>query len=279
MNYTKVIFTLNPYHSDASDLLMALLGEINYESFIETESGVEAYIPSKDFIETEINTIEIPFNHTTFTYQIEEIPDQNWNEVWEKNYFQPIIIDNKCIIRGPFHEAQPHIPYQIVIEPKMAFGTGHHETTGRMISFILEITMQNKTVLDMGCGTGILGMLASMLGAKEVVGIDIDEWSTNNTIENCTLNNIHNMSALLGDASLLTTPIKYDIVIANINRNILLEDLKHYSKVIKPGGTLLLSGFYHSDLEIINSEANIQGFKFLSVKEQNNWVASAYTKN
>ena len=277
MPYTKVTVTLHPFNITASEVLVSLLGDIDYESFVETEQGFEAYIQTPLFSIERLDQVIIPMEDITFTYITEEIPDQNWNEEWEKNYFQPIIIDEVCVVRGPFHPQFPHIPHQIVIEPKMAFGTGHHETTGMMLKHIIDTNVTNLRVLDMGCGTGILGILASMRGASDIVGIDIDQWSVDNTIENCSLNGIHNMSALLGDAALLNEMAPFDLILANINRNILLEDIKHYVAVLKPGGSLIMSGFYADDLPLIQQEAEKNNLHFVGNKEQNKWVAALFT--
>jgi len=276
MIYTKVAVSLVPYSTDASDVLIAMFGDAGFESFVENETGFEAYIPSQNLEVSLIDAIELPFEGVSFTYNIEEIADQNWNEVWEKNYFQPIVIGNECVVRGPFHPEFPEIPHQIVIEPKMAFGTGHHETTGMMLQYILENNMAGANILDMGCGTGILGILASMRGATHVLGIDIDKWCTDNTIENCELNHISNMEVQLGDVSLLTGNENYDIILANINRNILLSDIQKYVGSLKNNGYLFVSGFYQSDLEVISAEAQRNGLKLLDVKEQNQWVAARF---
>lgn len=276
MIYSKVSVSLVPYSADASDVLIAMFGDAGFESFVENETGFEAYIPSQNLNIDLIDAIEMPFEGVSFTYVIEEIADQNWNEVWEKNYFQPIVIGNECVVRGPFHPEFPEIPHQIVIEPKMAFGTGHHETTGMMLQYILENNMTGAKILDMGCGTGILGILASMRGAAHVLGIDIDKWCTDNTIENCELNHIANMEVQLGDVSLLTGNEQYDIILANINRNILLSDIQKYAASLKNNGYLFVSGFYQSDLEVITAEALRNGLKLLDVKEQNQWVAARF---
>jgi ribosomal protein L11 methyltransferase len=276
MIYTKFAVSLIPYSTDASDVLIAMFGDAGFESFVETETGFEAYIPSQNLDVALIDAIELPFEGVSFTYNIEEIADQNWNEVWEKNYFQPIVIGNECVVRGPFHPEFPEIPHQIVIEPKMAFGTGHHETTGMMLQYILENNMAGANILDMGCGTGILGILASMRGATHVLGIDIDKWCTDNTIENCELNHISNMEVQLGDVSLLIGDENYDIILANINRNILLSDIQKYVGSLKNNGYLFVSGFYQSDLEVIVAEAQRNGLKLLDVKEQNQWVAARF---
>ena len=279
MSYTKVTFVLTPYSADASYILIALLGELGFESFEENSTGFDGYINSEQLDLKAINNLNIPFENTTFSFTIEELPDKNWNEEWEKNYFQPIIIENQVVVRGPFHPKFPETPNQIVIEPKMAFGTGHHETTGLMMKFILKTSMTDLRVLDMGCGTGILGILASMKGAKEVIGIDIDKWSYENTIENCDLNLIANMRVFCGDASLLKQHEPFDCILANINRNILLSDIKEYSSVLNHKGHLFLSGFYSEDLKMITKEAEKHSLKYLSKKEQNNWVAASYIKN
>jgi len=276
MIYTKVAVLLVPYSTDASDVLIAMFGDAGFESFVENETGFEAYIPSQNLEVSLIDAIELPFEGVSFTYNIEEIADQNWNEVWEKNYFQPIVIGNECVVRGPFHPEFPEIPHQIVIEPKMAFGTGHHETTGMMLQYILENNMAGANILDMGCGTGILGILASMRGATHVLGIDIDKWCTDNTNENCELNHISNMEVQLGDVSLLTGNENYDIILANINRNILLSDIQKYVGSLKNNGYLFVSGFYQSDLEVISAEAQRNGLKLVDVKEQNQWVAARF---
>jgi ribosomal protein L11 methyltransferase len=278
MTYTKVAVKVTPYSADASDLLIALLGEVGFESFEENTEGFDGYIQTQLFSTDAINNIAIPIEGATFTFTSDEIADQNWNEVWEKNYFQPIIIDNLCVVRGPFHPTFPEIPYQILIEPKMSFGTGHHETTGLMMRFILENDLKTLRVLDMGCGTGILGILASMHGAANVVGIDIDQWSYDNSIENCQLNNVHNMTTYCGNASLLAGLGLFDMILANINRNILLNDLRDYTKNLKLNGKLFLSGFYSEDLEAINKEAQNQGLRFESQKMLNNWISASYTK-
>ena len=276
MDYTKVTFTLKPYSSDVSDIMIALLGDCGFESFVETDFGFEAYIQSHLFDEETIKTLHIPFIETEFNYAIEIIADCNWNEYWEKNYFSPIVINNQCVVRSPFHKNYPEVEYQIVIEPKMAFGTGHHETTSMMIEHILEMDMKNKEVLDMGCGTGILGILASMRGASKITGIDIDKWCTENSEENCRLNGITNMDIMLGDASLLSSNKKFDIILANINRNILLEDIPKYKKVLKPDGVLMLSGFYNHDLEKIDKIAQLNKMYLKNKKENNQWVAVTY---
>ena len=277
MEYTKVNVIITPLNPIASDLLIAQLGDLGFDSFCETEIGFEAYIPSKDYQSEVVNQLELPFDGVQLSFESEVIPDQNWNKVWEENFFQPIVIGQDCVVRSPFHEPVDGIKYDILIDPKMAFGTGHHSTTSLMVQHILEVDVADQRILDMGCGTGILGMLCSMRGCQSVLGIDIDEWAYNNAIENMELNHIENMEIQLGGAELLNEQ-SFDIVLANINRNILLEDIKHYANVLKPGGLLLLSGFYMEDLEIITKETQKYQLSYLSHKIDNNWVAAAYKK-
>jgi ribosomal protein L11 methyltransferase len=278
MNYIKLSTHIIPYNTDASDVLIAMLGEKGYESFMETETGFDAYISESHFDATIFEELLLPFLNVSATYTTEIVPEQNWNEEWEKHYFQPIVVANKCVIRSPFHKDYPELPIQIVIEPKMSFGTGHHETTALMMEHILEQNMKEKRVLDMGCGTGILGILASIEGASDVTGIDIDKWCSDNSEENCILNNITNMKIELGDAILLKDSVPFDVIIANINRNILLEDIKAYASVLVPGGLMLLSGFYANDLNDIDECAKKAFLQLKTVKENNHWVAVAYEK-
>ena len=277
MNHIKVIFTLTPNVTEASEILIAHLGDIGYESFIISSSGFEAYIPEKDFNKALLNDLSTPFSEVEIKYDYETIPDQNWNKTWEDNYFEPITIGNDVMIRGSFHKKDDSIKHDIVINPKMAFGTGHHETTGLMIKYILELKLKNKRILDMGCGTGILGILCSKLKAGSITGIDIEEWAYNNSIENCKLNSVNNMTIIHGDASNIEKK-SFDIVLANINRNILLNDISEYSKALNSNGILILSGFYQTDLDIVSNEAKKHGLSFVCSKSDNNWVASSYRK-
>ena len=278
MEYTKIICQLSPDNEINRQVLMAEMGNLGFESFDETKEVVDAYIPSKDFNDAllkEDSIAESPLFSVEF--QIEIIPDQNWNEVWEKNYFKPLIIEGRCVIRAPFHTDYPDAEFEIVIEPQMAFGTGNHETTKLMIKSILETDVKGKKILDMGCGTGILGILTSMLGAKKVTGIDIDEWSYRCTIETAELNHIQNLETKPGDARLLGDET-FDIILANIQRNILLQDMEQYVNVLNPGGTLIMSGFYTRDIVPIKEKAENLGLKDAGYKELNNWVAHRYIR-
>jgi ribosomal protein L11 methyltransferase len=278
MEYTKVTCTLLSDNEIARELLMAELGNAGFESFVETEDAVEAYIPSKDYTPELLLAENLQYNEFfSFQYKAEVIADQNWNEVWEQNYFEPLLIEDQCMIRAPFHESYPTAQYEIIISPRMAFGTGNHETTHLMIKTMLEQDMKGLEVLDMGCGSGILSILSSMKGAKSVTAIDIDEWSYNNTLENAELNHIDNILVRLGDAALLTNQ-QFEVVLANIQRNILLQDMAAYRKVLKPGGTLVMSGFYTTDLDAIAGKATELELKLISSSERSNWCAASFSR-
>ncbi|HUH28586.1 50S ribosomal protein L11 methyltransferase [Gelidibacter sp.] len=254
-----------------TEILIAELGYAGFESFVETDEGVTAYIQKDEWNEHILEDIQIlKSDEFEFSYTFEEIEQVNWNEEWEKN-FNPIIVDDICSVRAPFHP-KPETQYDIVIEPKMSFGTGHHETTHMMIQHILKNDFKDKSVLDMGCGTGVLAILAEMKGAKPIDAIDYDNWCYLNSLENVERNNCKHITVLEGDASLLKDQ-KYDTIIANINRNILLNDLVSYAKCLNPKGTIFLSGFYNHDIPAIEEECNKQGLTYVESLERNNWVA------
>lgn len=268
--YIEYNFTINP-KEPAVEILIAELGHLDFESFVETDEGVTAYIQKKDWYPEILDDIFI-LNSTEFEiyFTKKEVEQTNWNAEWEKN-FNPIIIDDLVSVRAPFHE-NPNLTYDIVIEPKMSFGTGHHETTHMMIQHLLHLDLKGKHVLDMGCGTGILAIFAEMRGAKSIDAIDIDEWCYENSLENVSKNNCKNIKVYKGDASLLKKE-SYEIIIANINRNILLNDIKIYAANLVDDGVLLLSGFYKSDRKIIEQECNKQNLYFVDEIEKNNWIA------
>jgi ribosomal protein L11 methyltransferase len=278
MDYNKITIRINPFEEWLRDVLTAQLGEIGYDSFLETETGVEAYIPAARYHEDNLFEVIKSFEED-FTFEVgnEIIKSQNWNEVWEKNYFKPLVIHNECVIRAPFHTDFPKAKYEIIIEPNMAFGTGNHETTSMMVETILENDMTGKNVLDMGCGTGILGILASMKGAKMITAIDIDEWSYTGAKENARLNQIENMEVKRGDASLLGNE-KFDIIFANIHKNVLMNDMQTYSDVLQYEGLLIMSGFYREDIPDIKIKAEGLGLKDIGFKSKNNWVAYTFKK-
>jgi ribosomal protein L11 methyltransferase len=271
--YIEYNFTFSP-KEPISEILIAELGNVGFESFVETENGVTAYIQKTDW-SAEILADIFVLNSDEFSieYNLNEVPQPNWNAEWEKN-FEPIQVDDLVSIRAPFHE-KPNLNYDIVIEPKMSFGTGHHETTHMMVQHLLQLDLENKKVLDMGCGTGILAIFAEMKGAKPLDAIDIDNWCYENSIENVTRNNCENISVYEGDATLLVDK-KYDVIIANINRNILLMDMKVYTNCLQEGGILLLSGFYEQDIPVIDAEVSKYGLKLEKFIQRNNWVALKY---
>ena len=272
MNYIEVKFQITPYEEYLSDLFIAELGEIGFESFAPTDGALEAFIKEGNFDESKLKTVlkEFPYE-VDIQYTITPIAAKNWNEEWEKNYFEPIVIGNDCVIHSSFHKEIPKAKYDIVIDPKMAFGTGHHETTSLVIAEILNMELTDKSVLDMGCGTAVLAILAAMRGAKNLLAIDIDTWCTENSIENIAINDIKGIEVQLGGAELLQG-LHFDIILANINRNILLADMEKYAACLSKGGELYMSGFYLQDIPLIEAEANRNGLKLISHKEKNNWV-------
>lgn len=268
--YIGYDFKVMPFQPGV-EILIAELGFAGFESFVETDNGVTAYIQKKDWNEHILKDIQI-LNSKEFviSFQFNEIEQVNWNSEWERN-FHPIVVDDLCTVRAPFHESF-NTTYDIIIEPKMSFGTGHHETTHMMIQHILKNDFQNKSVLDMGCGTGVLAILAEMKGAKPIDAIDIDNWCYVNSLENVERNSCTNITVLEGDATLLGNKY-YDVIIANINRNILLQDLDIYVTCLNPEGMLFLSGFYKDDIQIITEKCNKLGLKCVDILEQNLWVA------
>lgn len=274
--YIEFQFTVNPLQP-ASEILIAELSYAGFESFVENEEGVTAYVVSEEFDEEAFAGLHIlQSEEFEITYTSQEIEKVNWNIEWEKN-FNPIIIDDQCSVRAPFHE-KPETEFDIIIEPKMSFGTGHHATTHMMLQFILKNDWEGKTVLDMGCGTGVLAILTEMKGAKKVDAIDIDNWCYLNSMENVVRNNCELISVYEGAAELLEGK-HYDMIIANINRNILLEDISKYSECLNPGGKLFLSGFYIEDIPAIEEECNLNGLKIEDELEQENWAALSFIKS
>ncbi len=269
-NYLEFQFEIHP-PVPASEILIAELGSLGFESFVENEDGVTAYILKEEFNENMLTEVRIlDSDEFKISYSSSEIQQVNWNEEWEKN-FQPIVVDDICSVRAPFHP-KPETEFDIIIEPKMSFGTGHHATTHMMIQFILKNEWKGKSVLDMGCGTGVLAILCSQKGANPVEAIDIDNWCYLNTLENIERNNVPEISVKEGGAELLGEK-KYDVIIANINRNILLNDMQKYVSVLQPDGDLYLSGFYKEDIPIIQEACEKLGLKFQENLEKDKWVA------
>lgn len=277
MNYYEIQFTYNAEiePSVISDILAAELGEIGFESFTENENGLQAYIPEKAYSESRLKEklADFPLENVQFHYTCQWVESQDWNEAWEKNYFKPIRIGKECLIRASFHEAEPGYTYNIIIDPKMAFGTGNHATTYLMIQEMLKLDLEGKELLDMGCGTAVLAILARMRGASRVVAIDIDEWAYNNALENIRLNHTEDIQVALGGAERIPEFGSFDVVFANINRNILLNDICHYSHCMKPGALLFMSGFYTEDIPALRKECEKNGLQVTSSSEKDNWAA------
>lgn len=275
MKYFEFTFNTSPCTETVNDVLAAVLGEAGFESFVEREGGLSAYIQQSLCDEETIKNAltDFPLPDTQITYSYVEAEDKNWNEEWEKNFFQPIVIGDRCVIHSTFHTDVPKTEYDIVINPQMAFGTGHHETTSLIIGELLDSELQGKSLLDMGCGTSILAILARMRGAAPCTAIDIDEWCVRNSIENIELNQVTDITVEQGDAAALTGKGPFDIVIANINRNILLNDMKQYVACMHPGSELYMSGFYVDDIPVIREEAERNGLSFVHYKEKNRWAA------
>ena len=260
----------------AVEIIIAELGELGFESFVETETGVNAYIQKEFWNEDILNDVFI-LNSDEFSisFSFQEIEQVNWNTEWEKN-FNPIVVDDQCAVRAPFHEPI-NVPFEIVIEPKMSFGTGHHATTHMMMQYILELDVQNKKTLDMGCGTGVLAILAEMNKAQPIDAIDIDNWCYINSVENIERNKCVHIQVFEGDAGLLAGK-NYDLIIANINRNILINDMSVYASCLSANGDLLLSGFYEEDLEIIKESCLSNGLEFVSNKIKDKWISAYFRK-
>ncbi|WP_319505692.1 50S ribosomal protein L11 methyltransferase [Bacteroides graminisolvens] len=280
MKYLEFIFKTEPCSEAVNDVLVATLGEVGFESFVDSESGITAYIQQELYREELLKASleDFPIENVSIGYTWSEAEDKDWNEEWEKNFFQPIVIGNRCVIHSTFHQDVPQAEYDIVINPQMAFGTGHHETTSLIISELLDADLKGKTVLDMGCGTSILAILASMRGADALLAVDIDSWCVNNSIENIALNHINNIEVELGDAATLNGKGPFDVVIANINRNILLHDMAAYVACMKPQAELYMSGFYAEDVPLIREKAESLGLHFTHSKSQNNWTAVKFVR-
>lgn len=276
MEYKKIAFNFTSIQEYQQDLLIGALGDIGFDTFEDTKTGFDAYILDSQFNETSLNEVLMSFgDELQYTYLISSIEPENWNEQWEKN-FSPLIINEDCYVRATFHEQQPQYQYEIVIDPKMAFGTGHHQTTTMMMLYILETDVQGKVILDMGAGTGILGILAAKRGAKEIVAIDNDEVCYRSAIENAALNEIDNLTSLCGSKEAIPNQ-NFDIILANINRNILLDQIESYSNVLKTGGSIFFSGFYEEpDLQMIKDHCAQFNLNYVDHKKINDWVAAKF---
>lgn len=280
MKYFEVTVTAQPCNETVTDVLAALLGEVGFESFVAGEEGLQAYIQQPLFDEELLKQTlaDFPLPATALSYTITEPEDKDWNAEWEKNFFQPIVIEGRCVIHSTFHKDYPTADYDIVINPQMAFGTGHHETTSSILGELLDADLAGKSVLDMGCGTSILAILARMRGADPVTAIDIDDWCVNNSRDNIALNHLDHITVELGDASLLEGREPFDVIIANINRNILLADMPAYVACLHPGSELYMSGFYVEDIPAIRQKAESLGLRFDHYREKHNWAAVKFVR-
>lgn len=277
MKYVELCCSISNPSDDIVDILVAELAELGYDSFNTEGSVLLAYIPEASFVESDVKVVLSKYLPADgFKLSWESMPDKNWNEVWESN-FEPIVIDDRCSIRAPFHTNLPKTTFEIVIEPKMSFGTGHHATTHQMVEFVLDNEFKGLRVLDMGCGTGILAILAAMKGASHVLAIDNDDWAFENAEENVARNAPGKVDVKLGDAVLLGGEY-FDVILANINRNILLADMESYVDVLVSGGLLFLSGILIEDIPVIINCAVGLGLTPLEQKDRKGWVALSFKK-
>ena len=258
------------------DMLTTMLAEIGFDSFMDEDYALKAYCStdSRDDMAVENLLLDPAFTDLRLL-KVEEMPDKDWNELWEASY-QPVVVNERCRVRAPFHEPDPSFEFDLVIEPKMSFGTANHETTAQIIQLMLETAFQGKEVLDMGSGTAVLAILAKKLGAGHTVAIDNDEWAYRNAFTNVDLNGVSDIDIILGDA--LSIKGQFDVVLANINRNILLRDMHYYVEAMKPGAHIFFSGFYTEDLESIKVEAERLGLHYERHLTRNNWVAAEFVK-
>ena len=281
MKYFKAEFSIKPYSSDASDMVAALAGEAGFETFEETETGLKGYVQQVLFSEEALREAlsDFPFEGVSVSYEIHEAEDRDWNEQWEQEGFEPITIQDRLVIHDGRHLPEGEYPVSIEIDAKLAFGTGTHETTRMICATLLENNLKEQRVLDCGTGTGILSICALKLGACEAIGYDIDEWSADNARHNAVINHVDDrFQSLLGDASILNkVEGSFDVVLANINRNILLADLPSFREKMAPGAQLILSGFYTADCTLLIEKAASLGLRLLSQKEDQDWACLVFT--
>ena len=276
MNYYACSFS-NPENDTLKDMFMELLGNIGFDSFMDTDEGFEAYCQESSLDEKELDEILQMEQFVNVKFLKKElIPDQDWNATWEASY-DPVIINNLCRIRAPFHRVEDSYKYDLIIEPKMSFGTAHHETTSQIIELMLQSDFSGLDVLDMGSGTGVLAILAKKLGSATTVAIDNDEWAYRNALDNINLNDENDIVVELGDANSLNDR-RFDVILANINRNILLRDMTEYVKCLVSDGKIFFSGFYEEDLALIKREAERLGLKYFNHTTKNNWTAAVFEK-
>jgi ribosomal protein L11 methyltransferase len=277
MNWIEVAFTIQP-SQPWSDLLPQDLADLGYESFSEENDKLLAYVTEDKYSETDLDGLisQLP-NHVQVNYTTKTIADQNWNAEWEKN-FDPIRIGKKLLVRAPFHKPDNSVDMELVIEPKMAFGTGHHATTALIAERLLDMDLTYKRVLDMGCGTSILAIIAKKRGAGDILAVDIDEWSVRSSEENIGINNTPGIEVRLGDIDVVRADEKFDMIIANINRNIIIRHLEHYAKLLPKGGVLLTSGFYESDVPVVDETAKKLGLIHVDMTSKDKWAHVLYKK-
>lgn len=273
MVYKEIRFKIYPEGGEG-EVLAALLADIGYEGVAEENEWLTAYIPESDFDEPRLRET-LQQAGLTLSYETHDIPEQNWNEVWESQ-FEPVIIAGKIYVRAPFHPSRPSYQYELLIEPRMSFGTAHHETTALMLEYLLELPLKGEHVLDMGCGTGIVAIMAAKRGATRVIAIDNDTWAVANAKDNIRVNNTPDITVEQGDASTLPESPTFDLILANINRNILLNDMPAYRQALRAGGIIVFSGFYIDDLPAIEAAAHQLRLTKISFKEKNRWVAAAF---
>lgn len=263
--------------TELTEILIAELAELNYDSFWEKEDGFTAYIQAEFFNENQLKLLLQDYSENKITYHVSELENRNWNQEWERN-FEPIVIADKCYVRATFHEPKPEFPLEIIIDPKMSFGTGHHATTSMMIEHLLQMDVENKKVMDVGCGTGILAIAASKLGANQIIGFDVEDWTVENANENKARNNTNEIEFINTKIEDLNRVGEhFDIILANITRNILLEEFKIYATYLAPKAKIAISGFYESDIDSLVAEAKLHGLYLEKKLVLNNWASLLFS--
>lgn len=259
--------------ADFTDVLIAELDQLGYDSFEETDSGIKAFVVELDFDEEELKDLQQRYEDLfQFSYSVSELEKKNWNEEWEKNFEQTIVNDD-CIIRASFHVPEKEYKYEIIITPRMSFGTGHHGTTTMMLLHEMDMDMEGKKVLDAGCGTAILAIMAKKRGASQIFAYDIDDWAYDNSADNLSLNDAEDIQLAQGDVSVASQNAPYDIILANINKNVLLKDIPAFANILSKNGYLVLSGFYENDIEDLLEVTSKHGLKVDDQKELRKWVS------
>lgn len=274
MDFTEINFTLSPDTSENREILISHLDDTGFEAYWEEDDVVHAYLPAENYNPDKLSSLSEKLN-TLFliNYKTDKLEDKNWNELWESN-FDPVYINDRCIVRAPFHDPVPDIPYELIIKPQMSFGTAHHETTAMVLDLMTSMDLKNKDVLDMGSGTGVLAILAKIKGADKVVAVDNDEWAVRNTKDNIQKNE-QEIEVLQGDIDIINNQ-QFDLILANINRNILLQHIPAYAEILAPKGTIIVSGFYTEDLDTIYTIAEKYGLNLINYNSKNNWVAAVF---